>query len=567
VTTYAEALAEVEAAIERRASGERLEEEAARLGADFRAFVEAAWALLIPIPFVPTWHVDVLCEHYQAALQREIDRLLITIQPGSLKSSIISVFGPAWRWTHEPQERIVSASHSDDLATRDTRRSRMLMQTAWYMARWGDRFDFASDENLKTRYSNNRGGHRVRTHVLGGTGERGTVLQLDDPHNAQEAHSDNQLQAAKDWWGETWASRLDDSVDARGVKIVIGQRIHEADLIGHLLSNDEDAGRWTHLCLPTRYERKHPYRYPTKAKLKSGRTIKGDPRRKEGALLMPTYMDEERLADKTSDMSAHVFAGQYQQRPAPREGRLLKRADWRYYDPNLSFYAPRGTFGAEEAAELNSRVGYFTSIVHSWDTSVKDRAHSDFVAAGLWGCTGAHRFGLRFWHERAGLNATIEAMLELYAWAVRCWPQTAHYVLIENSANGPDAAAEIKSRVQGVILSTVSGSKWQRAEAAEPALTGHNCYLPGYADDTGEGYDARTPSDVQEFIEETATFPTGAHDDHVDQWSSMVNWTRERGGAAEISVPRGTISPPKFLTPSSLGTRDTRYRPPIRTGA
>lgn len=564
MTTYAEALTEIRAARGRRQEGATLEEEADRLGGDFRAFVEAAWSLIIPIPFVPTWHVDTLCEHYQAALQREIARLLITIQPGSLKSSIISVFGPAWWWATHPEERFVTASHADDLSTRDTRRSRMLMQTAWYQARWADSFDFAGDENLKTRYSNNRQGHRVRTHVKGGTGERGTVLQLDDPHNAQEAHSENELQSAKDWWGETWASRLDDSVGARGVKIVIGQRIHEDDLIGYLLAGDEDAGRWTHLCLPTRYSRKHPYRYPAKAKLPSGRTIKGDPRKAEGELLMPAYMDDERLADKTADISAHVFAGQYQQLPAPREGKLLKRADWRYYDPRLSFYKPDGAFEPEHAAELMSRVGRFTQIVHSWDTSVKDRAHSDYVAGGVWGCVGAHRYLLRIWHERAGLNATIEAMKDVYAWAIRLWPMTAHYVLIENSANGPDAAAEIRSKVQGVVLSTVAGTKWARAEAAEPALTGHNCFLPGYADDTGETYDNRTPNDVQEFVEELSSFDSGSHDDQVDMWSSMVNWTRGKGGEVEIIPPSGVTEPPKFLEPQLLGRQDTRYRPTLR---
>lgn len=551
-------LGEVRAAIERRERGEELAEEAERLRKDFRAFVYSAWPLMGYRPIVPTFHIDALTEHIQACYQRELMRLLVTIPPGYLKSSIISVLGPAWMWTWRPQERLLSASHSDELSTRDTRRSRAIMQTSWYQHRFGDVFGFSTDENLKTRYSNDQGGHRIRTHVGGGTGDRGAVLQLDDPHNAQESHSEAMMQAAINWWGETWASRLDDSVEARGVKLVIGQRISEKDLIGHLLANDEDAGRWTHLCLPVRYERKHPFLYPAKVTLANGRVLTGDKRKAEGELLAGEYEDDDLLDDRTSDMTAQTFAAQFQQRPAPREGAILKRADWRYYDPNLSFYAPRAAFGELEVRELASRIGAFEFLVHSWDTSVKDRAHSDFVAGGVWGCKGAHRYLLRLWHGRAGLNATIEAMLEMAGWAAALWPYIPHFIVIENSANGPDAAAVIRAQVQGVVLADAKGSKEVRAEAAEPALVGHNCFLPGYPNEDGSNYDPRTPAPVQVFVEELSVFNQGTHDDLVDHWSSMIIWSKGRGGAT-MSVPRGQSASPRFRT-----ERDTQLRPTMR---
>jgi phage terminase large subunit-like protein len=559
MTSLAEVRAEIDAALLRRETGEQLAEEAARLAGNFREFIYAAWPSLGYRPLVPSWHIDALADHYQAAIDRWLTRLIITIPPGYLKSTIFSVLGPAWAWTHRPSEQIVSASHSDDLATRDTRRSRAVMQTAWYQARWGSLWTFSGDENLKTRYSNDQGGHRVRTHVGGGTGDRGSILQLDDPHNAQEAHSEVQMQAALDWWGETWASRLDDSVGDLGVKMVIGQRISEKDLIGHLLSNDEDAGRWTHLCLPVRYERKHPFVYPAK-RVVGGRTLKGDPRKRDGELLAPEYMDEERLADRTAEISEHTIAAQYQQRPAPREGLMLRRANWRYYDPDLSYYAPRGSFGPAQVLELASRIGAFHLIVHSWDTSVKDRAHSDFVSGQTWGCVRAHRYLLRLVHERMALNATIEAMVNLAQWAAPLWPGCPHYTVIENSANGPDAAAEIRSRVQGVTLSDAKGSKEVRADTASPALDGFNCFLPGYARADGSSYDERTPAAVQRFVEELSVFNGGQHDDQVDAWSSMVIWTRDRTGSVTMSVPSGRAESPRFRT----SEQSTALRPSLR---
>lgn len=560
MTSLAEARAEIDAALHRRESGERLAEEAARLSASFREFVYAAWPTLGYRPLVPTWHIDALTDHYEAAIRRWITRLIITIPPGYLKSTIFSVLGPAWVWTHSPAEQIVSASHSDDLATRDTRRSRMVMLSPWWQARWGDGWQFATDENLKTRYSNDRGGHRVRTHVGGGTGDRGSVLQLDDPHNAQEAHSEVMMQSAIAWWGETWASRLDDSVGDLGVKMVIGQRIDERDMIGHLLANDEDASRWTHLCLPVRYERKHPHRYPPKV-VYGGRTLTGDARKREGELLAPEYMDEAILADRTSDMSARTIAAQYQQRPAPAEGLLLKRANWRYYDRELSYYAERRPFDQHAATELASRIGHFTLIGHFWDTSVKDRDHSDFVSGQTWGCIGANRYLLRLFWQRAGLAETCQAMTELAQWGEALWPHCPHYTVIENSANGPDAAAQIRSLVQGVQTADAKGSKEVRADAASPALDGFNCYLPGAAEPDGGSYDsARTPTAVQNFVEELSVFNGGSHDDQVDAWSSMVLWTRGRTGGMSMSVPSGQARPPRFRTDE----RDTALRPVMR---
>lgn len=538
--TYAEAVAEVDAAVARRRNGTTLAQEAKRLGEDFFEFVEAAWPLVIPGPLVRTWHIQTICEHLQALYARELLRLAVTIPPGYLKSSLLSVFGPAWLWTTRPEQRIVGASYSYGLSARDARRSRVLMQTEWFQRRWGHLFGFARDEGAVTRYSNSCGGQRVSTHVGGGTGDRGSVLQLDDPHNAQELHSDVMLQSAKDWHSETWASRLDDSVEARGVMVVIGQRISEKDLIGHLLQADEEFGRWTHLCLPAEYEPKHPFTYPEKRELPSGKTLQGDVRKKAGELLAPTYMNEELLKARTSELTNSVYSAQYQQRPAPAEGNLLKRGLWRYFPPDWSFYAPRGRME-------KSRLPKFQSIVTSWDTSLKDRAHSDYVSGQVWGVEMGNRWLLRLYWERAGLNATIEAMLNLHAWVEEHWT-CAHYVLIEESANGPDAIAEIKGRVQGVVAWPAKGSKEMRAESAQPSLEGRNCYLPGYQNEDGTSYDGRTPSAVQSFVEELAVFNRGTHDDQVDAWSQMVNWTRKHGQRqATFSAPKNRKPRPAAL--------------------
>ena len=59
-----------------------------------------------------------------------------------------------------------------------------------------------------------------------------------------------------EWYGSTIATRRNNP--ATGSIIVIGQRIHERDLHGHLIAQ----GDWTHLSLPMEYEPTHPFLWP-----------------------------------------------------------------------------------------------------------------------------------------------------------------------------------------------------------------------------------------------------------------------------------------------------------------
>lgn len=525
------ALAACDSRIARHEAGLTLQEEADLLAGDFKLFYRAAWPHVIPRPLVETWHLDSIAEHLQAAYEREIARLLITIQPGALKSSEVSVLAPAWRWASTPEEQIVSASHTDTLATRDTRRTRSLLATTWFQDRWPE-VELLPDENLKTRYTNTAGGYRVATHVGGGTGERGSVLILDDPHNASDATSTTEvkLEAARTWIGDTWSSRLNISNDDQGVKIVIGQRVHENDVIGFLLDSDEDAGRWVHLCLPARYERKHQFRYPAKVKLPSGKTIHGDPRRKEGDLLAPAFMGQAQLGEVQHDMSERTKQAQYQQNPTPREGAILMRADWRYF--------PKAFLNDGQRDSLPD----FRMIVCSWDTSFKAKVTSDKVAGTAWGVTrhvddqgiirpGADHWLLATFNERKSLQGTKDEMRAMRARMVAWFPWLPVYVIIEKTANGPEIIEQLEREIEGVIPVTVSADKKLRAEAASPALESHNVFLPGAMKRDGTGPDpAITDAEIMAAIEQCAKF-TGTgneEDDWVDSFTQEINWVRTK---------------------------------------
>jgi phage terminase large subunit-like protein len=102
-----------------------------------------------------------------------------------------------------------------------------------------------------------------------------------------------------------------------------------------------------------------------------------------------------------------VFAGQYQQRPAPAEGNLIKRNEVRYYDG----IDPRTGLADERLPD------HFDRKVISVDCAFKDLATSDYVAIVVIGVKGRKRYILDVVNKHldaAATEAEIRRQRELY---------------------------------------------------------------------------------------------------------------------------------------------------------
>lgn len=222
------------------------------------------------------------------------------------------------------------------------------------------------------------------------------------------------------------------------------------------------------------------------------------------------------------------------------EGAMLKRRDWRYYPVNQSFFRNDGKDPQYDARR-------YDQVVISWDTAVKDKESADFYSGQAWGCAKADRFLLRLWHGHSGFEEAKQAIRELHEWAAREFDYCAVRTVVEAAGIGPDIAKQLERDIQGVRCIASKGDKAQRAWAASPALESHNCFLPGQGRGDGENYEAsQTPGAVQGFVEECAMFHPDlthkSHDDQVDAWSQMVNFTRARGPvAAEMTYAEGYV--------------------------
>jgi predicted phage terminase large subunit-like protein len=297
----------------------------------FYEFVKQAWPQIEgDNPFIDGWHIKAVCDHLEAAFRGEIKRLLINVPPRTCKTTVVSIMLPAWIWIHRPQTKFVYAAHAKPISLIASRLCRMLVDSPWYKIRWGHIVQLSKDQASKGHFENTEGGYRISTSVNAATtGLGGDVLVLDDPNDAKDGDSEATRDSANDWVDRVWSSRHNPG--GLGISILNQQRVHEKDVSGHMIAKDE-SNEIIKLILPMEFE---PSRRAATIILPSTNgKLWMDPRSKPGELLWPQWMTREKvekikksLGSDDGGIGQYIYATQYQQRPAPIEGGIIK-AHW-----------------------------------------------------------------------------------------------------------------------------------------------------------------------------------------------------------------------------------------------
>lgn len=505
MTTVAEARQLVEYELQVR-------EEAVLLAEDYYSFVKAAWREIEPhTPFKDNWHIPAICEALTAVTNGEIRHLQIWVPPGSMKSILASILWPAWEWTTKPWLRYITGSYDGDLGTDFAIKSRDVVLSTWYQERWA--IDLRADANQKADYVTTEGGRRFVTSPDSGvTGRHAHRIIIDDPLKPMEIASGAKIEKANKWYSGTLATRAADPTEL--AEVIIMQRLHTNDLAAYALQFYDD---WEIVCLPERYDPGHRFLWSH------------DERTRKGELLWPKRVGEKENKVRVAKLGAHEAEGQLQQNPTAREGDLLKRKDWRYFDA--------------KRLDKDPASFEFFRVITSWDTAFKDKTSSDYVVGQVWGAKGADRYFLRTIRQQLGYGATKRAIKEFNDWIRATWPRAAVYHVIEKSANGTDIIDDLKREITGVIPWAASVDKVLRAQSAQPTLESHNCHLPGSWNAGQDDYDpGSTPPWVQSFVEECSQFNRGANDDQVDAWSQAMNYLNATSASTGgIYVPEGDI--------------------------
>lgn len=285
----------------------------------FAEFVKMAWQVIEPrTPLKWNWHLEAMCLHLEAISRGNLKpRLIINVPPGSSKSTIVSVLWQAWEWgpLGKPHLRYVTTSFDLANVKRDTLKTLDVVRSKWFQRLWPE-VDLKTEAVLS--FSNFHTGSRLGVAFKSVTGKRGDRLIVDDPHSILGAESETQRDTATQMFIEGGLNRTNDWETS--AIVIVMQRLHEGDLTGVLLARDYG---FIHLMIPMEFE---PARRCVTALQvpdgKGGKTDWTDPRSYDGELMDPGRIPEAAVVELKK--TEYSWAGQYQQRPAPREGGMFK---------------------------------------------------------------------------------------------------------------------------------------------------------------------------------------------------------------------------------------------------
>lgn len=400
-------------------------------------------------------------------------------------------------------------SYSSALALRDAVKSRSIMRSAWYQDRWSEKWEFSGDTNLKSRYGNDKNGFRVSSGIGGlATGEGGDFIVWDDPHKVQESESEKIIRSTAEAWTTTMSTR--ENTVGETVRVVIMQRVHSKDTVGHILERMASGGRqYEILCLPAEYDDMQKYFDTFNLDIKSSIGFE-DPRKEQGELIWPSRFDREAISELKIELGPYAAAGQLQQRPSPATGGIFKRYWWRFWQylgQNLPLVQFLDDTGEIVNCILETLPAVFSREAQSWDMTFKKTTDGSFVVGQVWGKTGADKWLIDQVRGRWGF---VETLQKVHAVSLQFPNTSAKYV--EDKANGPAVISALKQKVSGLLEYTPHGDKEARAAAASPQAHAGNVYLPH----------PRNAPWVWAFIERCANFPNDDADE-IDCLSQMLD--------------------------------------------
>src|SRR6059058_399708 len=281
---------------------------------DFATFAGRCFQELNPQAKLATnWHLEVIAAKLTAVREGKIRRLIINLPPRHLKSLMASIAFPAWCLGHGPSAQILCVSYAQDLADKLARDCRSIMMSRWYQQVFPTRL--APHRQAVQEFITTRQGYRLATSTGGVLTERGAdIILIDDPLKPEEALSDAQRKAANEWYDHTLYSRQNDK--RHGAIVTIMQRLHEDDLVGHVLAQES----WEIVRFPAIAEADEVHQVET---ILGSRYFM----RRRGEALHPDREPLDTLDRIRRTIGEYNFAGQYQQSPAPLGGGLVK-AEW-----------------------------------------------------------------------------------------------------------------------------------------------------------------------------------------------------------------------------------------------
>lgn len=461
-------------------------------------------------PFGRESHLITICKALTRVERGEVQNLIINVPPRYGKTELIIHF-IAKAMARNPQSQFIYCSYAHTLAEKQTDTIRGILMHPDYKALFG--LQLSDTTNTKANFETKQGGvvygagaggtlTGMGAGVRGAEGFSGCII-IDDYIKPGDANSDSVRTARNEWFKETLLSRRNNNTTPI---IIIGQRVHEADLCGEL-QRGFDGQEWETVTLPALSD--------------------------DGYSLYEEVTTTEYL--KTLQVtSPYVFYSQYQQTPQPAGGSLYKISDIQELSEEPEMLATFITAdGAETAQEWNDATVFtHLGLYHIRNMGIK----TDVIGLHIINCVELRvepvelegEF-MKFW------GATMNH---------KCPPEHAY---IEKKSTGTTLLSILQNRVRGLVIIPIernsnSGSKATRFIQAQvhfgskliSVLAGTEC--------------AKL---VKAHLEKITANDTHAHDDIADTIVDGIN----------VGLVRKLVPWRQYEVQSSIAARFSAHKP------
>lgn len=434
------------------------------------------------------------------------NKLAVFMPPQEGKSTLCSYWHCLWLLADLNADlRIIDVSYSDEMARRWGADVKLAVET-----HTGD--EGTTDLGIRLRADSRAAGRWQVAGRRGGiycagvggsiTGKPADYIIVDDPlKNMEEAQSEAYRQRVMRTWQSVLVPRM-----GPNTRVVWIQTLwHEAEPIQEI-TGGENAGDWKIIRIPAIADRPD------------------DPLgRKIGEPLISARGDRD-WAKIRRTVGAYVFSALYQQSPTPAEGNLFKRLWWRYW----TRHGNQLILG-QRAYDLRDCWRFATV-----DLAASTKASADWTVISAWARTITGELVLL---DRVRAHISENQHFTHARPLIERWQLDTLFV--EATQHGMTITREAANAGVPITPVTAETDKLSRALPASRWVEGGRVWLPA-----GVFW-------LDEWVNEHAAFPNGAHDDQVDTLAYAVR----------VAVTQAAPGPPPQPAQPPAGEVDWNTEP------
>ena len=419
---------------------------------------------------VPAKFHHMMAERLEALARGELSRLAFYLPPGSGKSSWSSVWFPSWYLGRNPGHSIITASHTDKLAEKWSRRVRGILGSSEYQRIFDTRLSPATQ--AVSEWETTVQGEYVATGIGAGiSGRRADLADIDDPF---KNHADADSKTIRDTVWEWYLNDLHNRLKPGAGIVLTVTRWNEDDLSGRLADQMKEGGeQWEVLSLPAEAMENDPL----------GRAV--------GDWLWPEYFGAELYETKKRIMTPRDWSALYQQSPTPPGGLFFEEQWFKWYE----YQKPPANlvkYGASDYAVTQDG--------------------GDYTVHGVFGIdTQDNIYVLDWWRKQTASDKWVEVLLDLMKkHKPMAWAEEKDQI---TKSIGPFINKRMRERRIHCLrrqYSSKGGDKTVKARSIQARISQGKMFLP-----TGAPW-------VPDLMAELLRFPAGKHDDQCLALDTMV---------------------------------------------